>query len=231
MKIKQIQSKLLERTCLILLHTDHVANHDVSAWEQLLLKEERDKAQRFKFFKDQKTYTVAHGLLNYCVMSFLGVDKDNLAYAQVKNQKPILNMEGHSLYFNLSHSQEGIALIFSKDQIEVGVDLEKDEKSFDYKLTLNHYFTSNEQAYINNSSDFFRFWTRKETVLKTTGVGLIDDLQQVEVIDDACAFTANATANATSEVHLSSFQWNDFQISYGSLNEPIKAINIYQVTP
>ncbi|MBK6774278.1 MAG: 4-phosphopantetheinyl transferase family protein, partial [Flavobacteriales bacterium] len=51
----------------------------------------------------------------------------------------------------------------------------------DHLSVAEHYFTPEEIAVIASSADgkrqFLDFWTRKEAVLKASGVGIMDDLK------------------------------------------------------
>jgi len=87
--------------------------------------------------------------------------------------------------FNISHSGNIVVCCGTKNG-RVGIDVEEvyHVNVHDY----DSYFTPKEWAVIkgaNNQTDmFFKFWTRKEAVLKAIGTGFSTPLQAVEVIED-----------------------------------------------
>ena len=68
---------------------------------------------------------------------------------------------------------------------EVGADIEKIKTGFEYKEVIKHYFSMNEQQQIicspNPTETFYKFWTRKESVIKATGIGISDELKNFEI--------------------------------------------------
>jgi phosphopantetheinyl transferase len=66
--------------------------------------------------------------------------------------------------------------------------LETLSRSVDHEAVSAHYFTSGEQAKIAESGSarhtFLDYWTRKEAVLKASGVGIMDDLRTLSVDDE-----------------------------------------------
>ncbi|HBG2626183.1 TPA: 4'-phosphopantetheinyl transferase superfamily protein, partial [Clostridioides difficile] len=64
---------------------------------------------------------------------------------------------------------------------DVGVDIEYMEKNFNYKDIVNYSFNKNEK--INTVIDFYKYWVVKEAYLKYKGIGLIQDLRSIEIIE------------------------------------------------
>jgi len=69
--------------------------------------------------------------------------------------------------------------------MELGVDVETVDRRVDHRSVSMHYFTPEEQDHIARSDDakrtFLELWTRKEAVLKASGVGIMDDLRSLRV--------------------------------------------------
>jgi 4'-phosphopantetheinyl transferase len=82
--------------------------------------------------------------------------------------------------FNISHSGDYVVIAINKENI--GIDVELIKNNFDYKPLADVCFTPKERKLITNLTDFYKFWTRKEAILKASGEGLIDDLQEIECI-------------------------------------------------
>ena len=78
------------------------------------------------------------------------------------------------LHFNLSHSNLYVACVIS--DVPTGIDIQHMHK-FNPDIA-SRFFTSDEQDFINKSSDksraFYEVWTKKEALLKCDGTGLCD---------------------------------------------------------
>ena len=89
----------------------------------------------------------------------------------------------NSLNFNISHSGDYVICAIS-ERYRVGIDLEK-IRHIDL-MSFTKCFTKKEWVYINGSNnptqEFYRFWTRKEAVIKADGRGLHIPLLNFEVI-------------------------------------------------
>ena len=103
--------------------------------------------------------------------------------------KPIVGTSfcGRKLEFNVSHSGNRFAMIFSLDQ-PVGIDIEviDDKLSIkDLATIAERNFTHEELAYLNRvcftryKQTFFKIWTLKEALLKALGIGLFLPLNHI----------------------------------------------------
>ena len=94
------------------------------------------------------------------------------------------NLKGVDFHFNISHSENIVAVGFSK--YPLGVDIEK-RKPIDISIYLP-YFHNKEQLYLKNDNyslaRFYSVWTRKEAYLKAKGIGLIDGLNKISCLSD-----------------------------------------------
>jgi len=93
------------------------------------------------------------------------------------NGKPVL--EG--VYFNISHTRDLVVCACSTEG-EIGVDVEM-EKPVELE-NFKHSFTEKEWAHILHAPDplrkFYRYWTRKESIIKAMGITL-SYMNQVEL--------------------------------------------------
>lgn len=76
---------------------------------------------------------------------------------------------------NLSHS--GRYMVIAWGNTEVGIDVQQYDTAVDLEGIGEHYFTSDELAYIRENAHqrterFCEIWTKKESCLKYTGEGL-----------------------------------------------------------
>lgn len=88
--------------------------------------------------------------------------------------------------FNISHSGDFAVCVFSDS--EIGVDIEKIDRSRDIERFMKRYYSENEYKFVINSKDayaaFFMIWTRKESYLKAKGTGITVRLKDIEVLAD-----------------------------------------------
>lgn len=160
---------------------------------RLLSPKELRKAARFRMMKDRRVYLAGRGMLRKLSGEALSVLPQDIVIAEGQYGKPYFADFANVLSFNLSHSGEVVALTFDFGQREIGVDVERIDRNFEYWEIAGHYFSAKECDRVFNHCDFYRFWTMKESLLKATGAGLIDYLtlmdlsgkmNRVEVIDD-----------------------------------------------
>ncbi|MBS1524840.1 MAG: 4'-phosphopantetheinyl transferase superfamily protein [Bacteroidetes bacterium] len=99
-----------------------------------------------------------------------------------KHQRPYFNAD---IDFNIAHSGN-MVICCATNSGKIGVDIEQvKEIHFD---EYSDYFTRGEWAYINRHANklkgFFKFWTRKEAVLKAAGTGFDTHLLTIDVSED-----------------------------------------------
>jgi len=159
-------------------HFDRIVND----YNQVLSEKELDKAKKYNKESDGRRYIVSKYYLRKILSSFIKTDAPAINFKETSNKKPSLP----GIEFNVTHSGNFVLIVVSKSQI--GVDLELINKSFDFKPLLANCFHPDEAAYLKSSSketaDFYRLWTRKEALLKATGEGLIDELDQLNCLDN-----------------------------------------------
>ena len=80
-----------------------------------------------------------------------------------------------SCYFNISHSKG--AVVFVKDEVPIGVDIEKIRPVED---NLIDYISSKEEKeYIVDETSFFEIWTNKESLTKAMGTGIKEKIKEI----------------------------------------------------
>ena len=81
---------------------------------------------------------------------------------------------------SVSHSNDVVALAIT-DAGPVGVDVEWVREDLDFQPLLRRVCAAEEQTAVHDAFGFYRCWTRKESVLKATGVGLAADMATIVV--------------------------------------------------
>jgi len=152
-----------------------------------LSPDERRRAERFRFERDQRRFHAARGALRELLGGYLDAEPERLGFAEGAHGKPELAAPGGSgLRFNLSHSGE-LALCAVARGRELGVDIEQARELADAEAMARRFFSAAENAALAALPDaerlgaFFRCWTRKEAYLKAVGAGLLQALDGFDV--------------------------------------------------
>ncbi|HQW06646.1 MAG: 4'-phosphopantetheinyl transferase superfamily protein [Flavobacteriales bacterium] len=148
----------------------------------LLDQGENERLERFRFPADRERFLLGHGALRVVLSQRSHSDAAALRFDRGTYGKPVV--AGSRIHFNLSDTKDAIAIAVGGTH-ELGVDLETTDRKVDHVAVGEHYFTIEERASISDSNDgkrrFLEFWTRKEAVLKASGVGIMDDLRVLRV--------------------------------------------------
>ncbi len=160
--------------------TDDDANY-LNYWA-VLDANEQARAEKFANELLKKRYVLAHGLLRHILAQQLDVPPEKIIFAIAERGKPYLP-ERPELAFSLSHSANAL-LIAVGWYCQLGVDLEKVRSRVGLQGLVEKCFAEEEIAYWNSLpktlqiSEFYKFWTRKEALVKATGHGIAVGLNQ-----------------------------------------------------
>lgn len=154
----------------------------LAAYAALLDPVEQERMQRFRFAVDRERFILGHGLLRTLLGHYLERDPALIRMARGPFGKPFL--ERKDLHFNLSDTKDALLIAFASG-IELGADIETMAREVDHRAVSEHYFTAPEIRAIEAAEEpkrrFLELWTRKEAVLKASGVGIMDDLRVLRV--------------------------------------------------
>lgn len=150
--------------------------------EALLSDDERARAARFRFEQDRERYIAGHAMMREILARHLDAEPTELRFARAEFGKPYVL--GSRLRFNFSDTKDAV-LLATADEQEIGIDLETMTRTVDHRAVSEHYFTPAETEDIGRARDekrrFLELWTRKEAVLKASGVGIMEDLRVMRV--------------------------------------------------
>lgn len=163
-------------------------SYSVASHRQELSCEERERADAYRFEKDQRHFTVARGTLRQILSCYLNSHPSLIQFSYSQYGKPVLAVRERrlDLRFSLSHSH-GIALYALVVGRELGVDIEMIRSDFSPIEVAQTCFSSLELAALQmlpvdlHYSAFYTCWTRKEAYVKALGVGLNRPLQSFSV--------------------------------------------------
>jgi 4'-phosphopantetheinyl transferase len=151
----------------------------VSQFQQVLVPEERARAQRFYSEKDRHRWIVARGLLRILLSRYTDTDPLLIRFSTNAYGKPFLAFPDTPvpLQFNLSHSRDLVVYAFAL-QRHLGVDVEYMRPDLAYDEIATHSFSTYEQTVLRSllptqkQEAFYNCWTRKEAYIKARGMGL-----------------------------------------------------------
>jgi len=174
--------------------TIHWAYPDAIRWDNssVLSREERRKANAFRFKKHRTLYLASHHFLRQVLSHYGPLKASEWQYAYNDFGKPsISNAISEPLFFNLSHTDGMIVCAISKTH-EVGIDVERCRPIENFsdlcayclhereRHALSDHHSPSEQTRL-----FFTYWTLKEACIKAWGKGF--------TISPQCFFVTNDT--------------------------------------
>src|SRR4051794_36658174 len=119
----------------------------LDAFRSTLEADELERAARFHFEKHRRHFIAARGFLRAVIARYLGSQPGALRFEYGTYGKPGLG-SGHTLRFNLSHSNE-IALLAVAPDAELGVDVEHIRADFASEDIARRYFSRAEVEVFN----------------------------------------------------------------------------------
>ncbi len=135
---------------------------------------EQHRAKLFASRADGRRFLKGRAFLRKLLSAYLGEEAASVRLDSPQNQKPCV--PGRGVSFNLSHS--GAQLVIAlRPSGSVGVDVQQAKDSLDELVLARSLFSADEVRYLAGlggrdlSREFFRLWTCREAILKTTGVG------------------------------------------------------------
>ena len=161
-----------------MIYIDHqIEQLDIQTALAAVSAQRRAHAQRYRKEHDQRLSLAAYRLLQRALSLEYHIQEPPL-FDYGAHGKPTL--VGHpDIYFNLSHCHEAVACVV--DTVPVGIDVES-LSNYDTEI-VKEVMNDEEQRQIVCSPTprltFLRLWTMKESLLKMSGEGIVDDMRQV----------------------------------------------------
>ena len=152
---------------------------------ELISKEERERAERFRAGNPRSNFILTRAALRSLSAVYLEIDPRAVMFRYSKHGKPEL-AGPFDLRLNVSHT-DGLALLAFTRKREIGIDVEKIKAAPDAKQLSERFFSLRERSFLKHLSGeelymaFFRCWTRKEAYVKARGEGLSLPLDQFDV--------------------------------------------------
>jgi 4'-phosphopantetheinyl transferase len=151
--------------------------------ERRVSHDELARADRFRQARDRRRYLVARGELRTILSGYLGRNAADLQFRYGAHGKPALQggRDTERVRFSLSRSHE-LGLVAVQLDDEVGVDVAHVRPMPDALEITGRFFAPPEHEVLRalpaaqRDAAFFGYWTRKEAVVKSTGLGVSQGL-------------------------------------------------------
>lgn len=185
---------------------------------------ERSKVERFLRPQDRDTFLTSTAARKILCGVYLNEKPLEVRFGKNEHQKPWLP-ENQDLHFNISHSGDWVVFLFSSSPC--GIDIEKIKPDFDFEGMMPSVFHPREIDWINGQNErnraFFKLWTIKESLLKAQGTGLVDDLNQWDLI------AASGSTQADWYIRTSVIEENHaLSICTRANSKKIRLLDLYQ---
>ncbi len=152
----------------------------------VLSRDERARAERFRFDEDRRTYVIAHALLRRALAAQASVPADSFVFRVGEHGRPELEQPqgARRLRFNLSHTR-GCVVVAVTYHADIGVDVESVERRVEHEPVGRRVFSDAELHELQalpaqqQRARFFDLWTLKEAYIKAIGQGLSAPLRAI----------------------------------------------------
>lgn len=182
---------------------------NIDKFRKALSSDEIARANKYLKSTNCDKFIISRGSLRFILSAYLKCPPSGIRFKLTESNKPEIDGQpGLDLHFNLSDSADRVLIAVATSP--VGIDVELINRKFGYHAILNNNFSLKEAAYINHDDNFKRFfllWTRKEAILKATGIGLTDHLKLIPSLDGQYAIESALLSTANSW-QLRSFEIN-----------------------
>lgn len=224
--------------CVLILPIAHCELTHSLSW---LSPEESARADRFRVAHARNAHIAAHGLKRYCLSQYLKTPASALSFTTGDHGKPYCALVD-APYFNLSHCDDCVLLGISS-LAEIGVDVESVTRQTSTDISAR-VLNEQQQKSLQQSSDptktFMLYWTQKEAISKTLGLGLSIDFKTVEcsgregLSDTLChnqqIRLRTQVLNGTHAISLASTNESDFKLYL--MNEwSSSCLNVEEIVP
>lgn len=149
---------------------------NLAAFESQLDRSEQSRAERLRVETARRRFVLTRVALRLLLSRYLHVPVTDLPLG-LSEGKPVLTDDAHRLAFNVAHSHWQALLAFG-EYGAIGVDVEYRDSQVDCDRIGRRVFSEQEwNEYDGLTGEarrkaFFDAWSRKEAVLKATGLGL-----------------------------------------------------------
>jgi 4'-phosphopantetheinyl transferase len=157
--------------------TEQLEDGDQLALASSILSDsERDRAARFRFPRDARSYVRARALLRETLSRWCDVPARAWRFEADSYGRPVIASPRSGLRFSVSHTARLVAVAVTTGR-DIGIDAEQIPASIPYEI-LGMVFTAGERRLLESVDEqdrttrFAELWTLKEAYAKARGLGL-----------------------------------------------------------
>jgi len=177
------------------IHTWRLSLSSLAPFEEqssrILSEDEKLRAAKYRFAKDRSRFLLGRATLRILLGNYLRQPPAQIRFVVGRFGKLSLLVprEEFDLRFNVSHSGDVLLLAFALSA-ELGIDVEEirlmsDRDAVAQRCLSPQQFQEFRQGDFGDKQlAFFRFWTRKEALIKALGTGLSQPLTEFDVTLD-----------------------------------------------
>ncbi len=156
---------------------DDIEHFDFQKALPLLSAQRREQALKFKFELGRKTSAAVYLLLREGLLKEYGITEPPV-FDFGEHGKPTI--VGHpDIHFNMSHCREAAICMLSREPVGVDVESIREYHESLVRYTMNDAEVQQIEQADRPDVEFIKLWTRKEAVLKLSGMGIVDNMKQV----------------------------------------------------
>jgi 4'-phosphopantetheinyl transferase len=194
-----------------------------SAWNEclpelwrVLSADEVERARAFKLETSARDFILCRGILRQLLSRYTGCSPSAVALSYTSSGKPCVCADAQRLAFNLSHSGGFAIYAFSRET--VGVDIESRDSGHGMSSLAFLFLSDSERLHLASVPEndrepvCLRIWTRKEGVLKGSGVGLIDEMRHITVWRGP-----GTTMLSGASLHFNGIDWIIYDVPYANV--------------
>ena len=155
-------------------------------YTSVLDAQELTRLGRFAFEHLRDEYLVSHALTRLILSGYERMPAGALTMVRNAYGRPELSTSRIGLRFNLSHAA-GLAALAITQAVDIGVDLEREDRAVETMGIARHYFAPAETDWLSRQPQdrqkrtFLEQWTLKEAYVKARGLGLNLELNQFAI--------------------------------------------------
>lgn len=201
----------------------------LSHFREVLNRDEIARAGRYLRKEDQDRFIISRASLRYILSKYTGIDPAAIVFEFGFNKKPYIS--NTNIQYNLSDSGDQVVIAIAATAL--GIDIEYIKPRFYYDTILPLNFTAQEIAFISQTDSLLRFfmlWTRKEAILKASGIGLTDHLKQIPALNGKYTIDGGLISTRNSW-RLSSFVAAENYIATIATDITLASNNFYEFDP
>lgn len=152
--------------------------------EEILSGDECDRAKHYVFERDRHDYMIRRAILRIILGHYLDLQPEQITFRYNRYGKPILDTK--DIFFSVSQSS-GCAIYSFTHARQVGADIERIRVVPDMGRIAKRSFSKAEyESYSSQMKNakqevFFKYWSRKEALIKAIGSGLSIPLDTFDV--------------------------------------------------